>query len=119
VTKETAMARRLVRLRTSKMQAQNGCCYYCDQQMWSENLAAFCRSHRITQGRAALFRCTAEHLVPRGTGGATTASNIVAACLHCNRTRHRAKRPKDPESYGRHVRARIARGGWVRLPAPG
>ncbi len=113
------MARRVVRFRASKMQAQNGLCYYCGQQMWRENRAAFCRLHRIGRSFAKLFRCTAEHLVARCDGGKTSAENIVAACLLCNRTRHEAKPPRDPEGHRQYVRSLLARDEWPRLPLPG
>ena len=97
--------------------AQDGLCYYCRQPMWSgRDPAAFCASFRVSPRRAALFRCSAEHLTPRSAGSSDEPANIVAACCFCNRTRHLAARPRDPESYARFVQRRLAAGRWERLP---
>lgn len=108
----------LKNIRRTKMLAQAGRCYYCDLPMWDDALdgcaAAECRHGRLPKP----LRCTAEHLLPRSEGGEDTADNIVAACLYCNRTRHRAKRPKSPEAYRAHVRRRMAKGRWLAAQVP-
>lgn len=72
---------------------------------------------RRTAGRAPAagamrLRCTAEHLVARSSGGEDTPSNIVAACAHCNHTRHRRESPPTPEEYLAEVIKRVRRNGW-------
>jgi hypothetical protein len=103
----------LKNIRRTKMLAQAGRCYYCGLPMWDDTLnecpPAACRRGRQLKP----LRCTAEHLLPRSEGGADTAENIVAACLYCNQTRHRAKRPRSPEHYRAHVRRRMAAGRWL------
>lgn len=59
-----------------------------------------------------MLQCTAEHLIPRSEGGSDMPSNIVAACLHCNGTRHKRKIPPSPGRYLSLVRSRIAEGRW-------
>ncbi|MFL6628408.1 MAG: HNH endonuclease signature motif containing protein [Vitreoscilla sp.] len=58
------------------------------------------------------LECTAEHLVPRCEGGTDGPENIVAACAHCNHTRHKRRRPPAPTQYREAVRMRVARGRW-------
>jgi hypothetical protein len=103
----------LKNIRRTKMLAQKGRCYYCGLPMWDDAVndcpPAECRSVR----QPKILRCTAEHLLPRSEGGADTAENIVAACLYCNQTRHRAKRPKSPEGHRSHVQRRMAAGRWL------
>lgn len=103
----------LKNIRRTKMLAQAGRCYYCGLPMWDDALndcpAAECRRGR----QPKTLRCTAEHLLPRSEGGANTAENIVAACLYCNQTRHRAKRPKSSGAYRAYVRRRMAAGRWL------
>lgn len=91
----------LQRSRQIAFDRQRGRCYYCDQHM--------CKTK--AHGPLHLL-CTAEHLLPRGEGGLDDASNIVAACLHCNRTRHRRKVPPDPYTYRAEVRRRVTKGRW-------
>jgi 5-methylcytosine-specific restriction endonuclease McrA len=109
------MAKPLARLRRARMKQQQGCCYYCGQPMWQGSDGAFCRQFSLTRHRAALFQCTAEHLTARSAGGGNGAANIVAACRFCNETRHKARQPKEPDSYRAFVQRRLARGGWQRL----
>lgn len=110
------MGETLRRLRETKMRAQGGLCYYCGQPMWTGDREAFARTHGIALGMAAWFRCTAEHLRARYEGGRHEAGNVVAACLFCNRTRHKAKSPLDPMAYRNRVRQKMAAGHWMRLP---
>jgi hypothetical protein len=37
---------------------------------------------------------------------------VVAACAHCNHTRHKRKNPPEPNAYLADVRKRVARGSW-------
>ncbi len=39
-------------------------------------------------------------------------SNIVAACLRCNRGRHRRREAPDPVLFRAHVQRRLAAGRW-------
>ena len=96
----------LKKIRHEKMIAQNGCCYYCGLQMWEG------RAGR----RPRALQCTAEHLQARCDGGKDTPENIVAACLFCNRARHRPKKPRSPEGHREHVRRRMAAGRWHARP---
>lgn len=99
------MANRLHRARSLAFVRQDGRCYYCGLKMWLPG-----------QPGPSPLRCTAEHLIARSEGGSDGPSNIVAACLHCNRTRHKRKCPPEPEQYRLEVRRRVDRDGW--LPAP-
>lgn len=60
----------------------------------------------------ARLQCTAEHLVARGEGGPDCDANIVAACAHCNRTRHKRISLPKPEAYRQDVAKRVKRGAW-------
>ncbi len=80
---------------------QGGRCHYCGVRMDAAD----------SKGPLAL-RCTAEHLIPRSDGGADRASNIVAACGHCNRTRHKRKVPPSPDVYRKQVQRRVRLGRW-------
>ena len=103
----------LKKLRRMKMLSQGGRCFYCGLPMWDEALypclPLSCRSGELPK----TLRCTAEHLHPRSEGGANTADNIVAACLFCNNSRHRRKRPLSPEAHRAHVQQRMAAGQWL------
>jgi 5-methylcytosine-specific restriction endonuclease McrA len=110
------MVNRVAQLRALKMKMQNGCCYYCGQPMWRCGDAAFLERFNLSPRQASLFLCTAEHLVARSDGGSTVEANIVAACRFCNQTRHKARKLREPVDYTAHVRRRIERGGWQRLP---
>ena len=95
------MSTQLLRSRQAAFLRQCAKCFYCGVTMSPSNAA----------GPRSL-RCTAEHLIPRCQGGRDRPDNIVAACVHCNQTRHRRKRPPTPQSYREEVRRRISRGGW-------
>ncbi|MGQ0597149.1 HNH endonuclease [Aquabacterium sp.] len=99
------MATQLQRSRKIAFARQGGTCYYCGLRIWLKG-----------QSGPSPLRCTAEHLKPRSAGGGDEPSNIVAACLHCNSTRHKRKRPPEPERYRTEVRRRVERGAW--LPRP-
>ncbi|MBS8225349.1 hypothetical protein [Vannielia litorea] len=102
-------------IRTRKFAEQKGLCHYCMQAMWSGDPKTFCAQHGISRRKAKLFQCTAEHLLANQNGGVVSATNIVAACRYCNATRHRAKRPLEPEAYKRKVANRLEAGRWNRL----
>jgi len=87
-------------------------CYYCQQPMWLDDPAAFGLQHGLTLTQASRLKCTAEHLNARRDGGGDGASNIVAACLHCNATRHKRRVPPDPLTFRAQVQRRIAKGSW-------
>lgn len=72
-------------------------------------IAAF----RVSLAQVSNLRCTAEHLIPRSEGGGNDAANVVAACLFCNRTRHRARVPLAPRKYKTYVTNRMLRGRWL------
>jgi len=80
--------------------------------MWISNPLEFATKHNITPAQAKRLQCTGEHLEARQDGGADTHSNIVAACLHCNQSRHRRKRAPSPDIYKKLVRGRMAQGRW-------
>src|SRR5258706_9635032 len=91
---------------------QSNRCFYCGVLMWehtpSSHLVQFAKSVE----KADRLRCTAEHLHARSEGGSNSACNIVAACAFCNRSRHRAKRPLEPNKYRQHVRSQMVKGCW-------
>ncbi|MDU8911368.1 HNH endonuclease [Aestuariicoccus sp. MJ-SS9] len=94
------------------MLEQGGRCYYCGLPMWSETPDGFRQSFGLTARQARLLQCTAEHLRARCEGGRDSEANIVAACRFCNRTRHEAAKPRDPEDYRARVRRRMGKGSW-------
>jgi hypothetical protein len=103
----------LSRIRTEKMIAQDGRCYYCDLPMWDKTMSRAMRTANKDTSHLPQMVCTAEHLRPRSEGGDDTPSNIVAACLYCNQARHRAKQPRSPEAHRAHVGQRMAAGRWL------
>jgi 5-methylcytosine-specific restriction endonuclease McrA len=102
----------LVRPRTHAFAHQSGRCYYCGMPMWADNPLEFANAHGITLGQAKRLQCTGEHLVARQDGGSTARSNIVAACLFCNKGRHSRKTPLPPDRYLQLVRKRMKVGRW-------
>lgn len=105
----------LQKIRTQKYEAQGGRCYYCERLMWTDCARVFAGRFGISVRKAAQLRCTAEHLVARCDGGRVSDGNIAAACLHCNSTRHRAKRPLSPDAFKRKAQARVTCGRWFQL----
>lgn len=101
---------RIQSLRLQAFNRQNGLCWYCNVRMWltspEELPEAKCAE------AAGRLRCTAEHLQPRSEDGRDTPSNIVAACAHCNQTRHKRKKPPHPAAYRQEVRRRVENGSW-------
>ncbi len=97
--------------RRQAFQRQQGRCFYCSVSMWLLSPTELTGSTAEHPAYARL-RCTAEHLVARCDGGGNSSGNIVAACAHCNATRHKRKRPPVPCVYRKQVLARVRRGGW-------
>ncbi|WP_418953427.1 HNH endonuclease [Zeimonas sediminis] len=100
-------------LRQQAARRQSLRCYYCECPMWERDATTLSASFGLSKAQANLLRCTAEHLRPKSEGGPANRTNIVAACLFCNRTRHKAKNPRCPESYKKYVRKRMQRGRWL------
>ena len=96
------MASKIQHSRQIAFNRQDGKCHYCGLRMWL---------HGAT-GPTQLL-CTAEHLIARSEGGSEALTNIVAACWHCNQTRHRRKNPPPPERYRVEVQRRVDRGAWL------
>ena len=103
---------KLAKIRSVRVQQQNGVCYYCRQPMCSGELSEYASRYGMTLRAAARLQATAEHLVARCEGGSDTLENIVAACRFCNSIRHFAKHPLPPEAYGEKARKRLSRGKW-------
>ncbi|WP_350036489.1 HNH endonuclease [Pseudohaliea sp.] len=83
--------------------------------MWQNSAEELVSRYGITRKQARLLQCTGEHLTPHSENGSAEKTNIVAACVYCNRTRHRAKKPMDPLSYGSQVKKRLISGRWHQL----
>ena len=98
--------------RQSAYIAQAGACFYCGCAMWLRSSTELTQPYGITEKQAKLLQCTAEHLIPQSEGGCDLPANIVAACLHCNSTRHRRKSPLKPDKYLAMVRSRVAKRSW-------
>lgn len=98
-------------LRRQAFERQGGRCYYCGVYMWLASPAELPGAPRTPSGWQKL-RCTAEHLEPQSEGGRHTPENITAACALCNHTRHKRKRPPEPQAYRAEVRRRMKRGAW-------
>ena len=82
--------------------------------MCEANQEQFARTHGIPNRLAQHLKCTAEHLVAQHDGGRDTPTNIVAACLWCNRMRHHGRPHNAPDhvSYKSRVANLIAQGKW-------
>ena len=114
------------RLRNHAFHAQHGRCFYCGVAMWLVSPSELPIERAKPSAAVAQLKCTAEHLVPRSEGGKDAPGNIAAACLHCNWTRHKRKRPPGPDAYRAEVGRRVRRGAWHHrwvfelrlLPAP-
>ena len=105
------MPSRICALRRRTFHRQGRRCYYCGVTMWllsSDELPGGSPS----AAAAARLRCTAEHLLPKSEGGKNMASNVVAACAHCNHSRHRRRRALPPAEYRRLVERRLNRAAW-------
>jgi hypothetical protein len=107
------MSSRVSRSRQSAFNRQSGLCYYCQMPLLIPEANEFSLGIvGLTPNLAKRLRCTAEHLVPRSAGGDSSSANIVAACLFCNQTRHRAGKVLSPTKYAFRVRKRISAGRW-------
>jgi hypothetical protein len=89
----------LKRFRANAFREQGGQCRYCNQPMWQDDCLTFAREHGLSLKHTRRRKCTAEHLVARNDGGVDLHSNIAAACLDCNLTRHRRKVVQRPERW--------------------
>lgn len=103
------MPTKIQNLRLQAFQHQQGRCWYCGVQMWHADPSEL---PGIPNKGSSRLRCTAEHLMARCDGGQDVASNVVAACAHCNHTRHKRKTPPPPDAYLADIRKRLAQGGW-------
>ena len=106
----------LVKSRHHAYICQSQRCFYCNAPMWEGDPTSFVAQYRVPKRLAQRLQCTAEHLTPKCDGGADSKENIVAACLHCNSTRHKFRTPPDPERYRQHVQRRVAQGKWQPKP---
>lgn len=107
------MQKSIRRFRQRAFDQQAGLCFYCRGPMWCTDPLQFAQCRGISLKVARWFQCTAEHLVPVSQGGRNAVVNIVATCLFCNQTRHKAKTIRSPESYAAHVRRRLAGNRWL------
>ncbi|WP_219889177.1 HNH endonuclease [Chroococcidiopsis cubana] len=106
------MTSRLAAARKLAFIAQDRHCFYCGVPMWQSQSDELPSSNKIPKGIAAGLRCTAEHLTAKQDGGTDCPSNIVAACLTCNRRRHARKVPPPPDMYRSLVCKGLARRKW-------
>lgn len=102
------MTTRNFRFKSYAFQSQSGRCYYCDLPMWLDHPDHFALRFGITVSQSKQFQCTAEHLIARQDGGPTSQSNIVAACLFCNRKRHQRKIALNPVKYKELVKKHLS-----------
>ena len=101
---------KILRERAAEQQGER--CFYCGFPIWKDDVADFARRFSISRSSATRFQCTAEHVHALGDGGKTSPGNIVAACLFCNKTRHRRPQRVSAEAYLALVRRRLARHRW-------
>lgn len=101
---------RIKSLRRQAFKRQGGLCCYCGARMWLSSPDEL--PCPLPSSAAARLKCTAEHLVPRSEGGTNTPANIVAACAHCNHTRHKRNVPPSPSVYRQQVTKRVQAGSW-------
>lgn len=106
------MPKSLVSLRKTAFLRQGGTCFYCGLPVWETEPELFRRRFGLSKGQVTPLRATAEHLIARQDGGRDTPENVVAACIHCNRTRHRCKRPMSPLALRERVQTRMASRRW-------
>jgi len=108
------MPTKIVQYRHQAFLEQAHRCYYCDFLMWESDPEAFANTHGISLVQAQRFKCTAEHLVARSDGGTDARANIVAACLHCNQTRHRMKPAPTPDALRQLIFKQLRNKSWHR-----
>ena len=104
--------KKLAKIRRSAFEQQGGRCYYCGLPMWRSEPHTYAERYGLTRKQASFFQCTAEHLLARRDGGRNEFSNIVAACLFCNRLRHARGAALSPEGYKNLVRRRLRKRRW-------
>lgn len=99
--------------RNAAFHSQGGRCYYCEFPMWLTNRAAFAATRGLTLRQASHLQATGEHLVAQQEGGKHGA-NVVAACHHCNKSRHkfRPHSAPDPQRFRDHVQRRVKQHRW-------
>lgn len=102
----------LVKNRTHAFHVQSGLCFYCNQPMWINYPELFSNKYGISIKSAQNFKCTAEHVIARQDGGSDRIDNIVASCLYCNRTRHKAKLVLSADKYMTKVARRMKQKKW-------
>ena len=101
-----------LKARQSAFERQGQCCFYCKQPMWINNPADFSRYFNLKESQITPLKCTAEHLHAWKDGGSNSKENIVAACLYCNKMRHRRNREMDPLIYQDFVQRRLSARRW-------
>ncbi len=106
------MSNNISKQRLAAFKKQSGKCYYCGCMMWLKNRKQFALEHCISELEASRFQCTGEHLLAKSDGGDISYKNIVAACLFCNSTRHKMKKPPVPAKYKSHIQTRLSKGKW-------
>jgi len=107
------MSSKLATFRAYAFDRQCGRCFYCGLPMWDTAPQQFACINRLQVTQTAPYRSTAERLTARRDGGCHRRDNIVAACWHCNQTRHRRKNPPAPDVWKR-IQARRSRKRWER-----
>jgi len=111
-SEELLMPNKLAKRRHQAFLTQDKRCYYCGFLMWETDPAQFAKNHGLTLAQVQRFKCTAEHLEARQDGGNDLPSNIVAACIHCNQSRHRMKPALSAEMYCRVISKQLLNGSW-------
>lgn len=101
-----------LKARQSAYNRQDQCCYYCKQPMWISNPFEFGQKFNLKESQITPLKCTAEHLHAWKDGGSNSKENIVAACLYCNKMRHRRNREMDPLIYQNFVQRRLSARRW-------
>lgn len=91
---------------------QSGCCIYCGLPMWSDDPVAFARQYGLSLREVPWFKCTAEHLKARRSGGTSALNNIAAACWRCNMLRHHRSSSPTWEQFRNMVQRRMKAGRW-------
>ncbi|WP_171494258.1 restriction endonuclease [Acinetobacter sp. TUM15071] len=109
---QKSQSKTLQKNRVLAYESQRGLCYYCGQPMWTSQPENFCNKYRISLKSAKFLKCTAEHVFAQQDGGSNQRVNIVAAYLHCNKTRHKAKNALSVEKYKAKVIRRMAQNKW-------
>ena len=109
---ESYMSNNISKQRLAAFKKQSSKCYYCGCMMWLKNRKHFALEHGISELEASRFQCTGEHLLAKCDGGKNSYKNIVAACIFCNKTRHKMKKPPVPTRYKSHIQTRLGKGKW-------